>query len=140
MVIGAAQKAEAIRQNLQRSLAKHQAIELHPLFQDAKDQFVLLGPDDVVDMLLPGQVDQFGHRHLLQGGDVGITPLQAIIAIGRIDAVEFHFGGDLLRQRHRLQIQVFPGVFGIGLRHEIPRGADGRRAPACPAESRAGQG
>jgi hypothetical protein len=44
VVIGTAQKAEAVGQDLQRSFAVHQSVQLDPLFEDLEDQILLLHP------------------------------------------------------------------------------------------------
>ena len=64
-MLGAAEEAESIRQDLERAFAEHQAVELHPFLQDAEHEVVLLDACDVADLLLPGQVDEFLHRQFL---------------------------------------------------------------------------
>ena len=47
MVVGAAEEAEAVGQDFERPLAVHQAVELHPLLEDAEDQVLLLEAGDI---------------------------------------------------------------------------------------------
>ena len=54
MVVGAAEEAEAVGQDFQRALAEHQAVELHPLLEDAEDQVLLLEAGDFGEVLLAG--------------------------------------------------------------------------------------
>ena len=75
-MLWATEEAESIRQDLERAFAEHQAVELHPFLQDAEHEVVLLDPGNVADLLLPGQVDEFLHRQLLQGRDLGVALLQ----------------------------------------------------------------
>ena len=75
VVVGAAEEAEAVGQDLQRPLAVHQAVELDPLLEDFEDQVLLLDAGVVGDVLLAGLLDQLGHRHLLQLGDVRVGRL-----------------------------------------------------------------
>ena len=128
MVVRAAEESEAVGEDLERPLSEHQAIELHPFFQDPEHEVVLLDPRQVADLLLPRQVDQFLHRHLLQGGDVGVGLFQRLVPVGRIFPLEPDFLGDLLGDRHRLV------VVGGGVRHGhgTPQGGPG----AAPRESR----
>ena len=44
VVVGAAEEAEAVGQDFQRALAEHQAVELHPLFEDLKIRSCFLMP------------------------------------------------------------------------------------------------
>ena len=46
VVVGTAEEAEAVGQDLQRPLAVHQPVELHPLLEDLEDQVVLLDAGD----------------------------------------------------------------------------------------------
>ena len=75
MVVGTAEEAEPVGQDLQRPLAVHQPVELHPLLQNPEDQVLLLDAGVVGEVFLAGLLDQFGHRHPLQLGDVGIARL-----------------------------------------------------------------
>ena len=73
VVVGAAEEAEAVGQDLQRPLAVHQPVELHPLLENPEDQVLLLDAGVVGEVFLAGLLDQLGHRHPLQLGDVGVA-------------------------------------------------------------------
>ena len=124
MVVGAAEEAEAVGEDFERPLTEHQAVELHPLFENPEDEVVLLGPGDVADLLLAGQFDELLHRHLLQGGDVGVGFFQRLVAVDRILTLEFHLRRDLLGDRHRRVVEVVVGREGGIGGHGAPR--DGR--------------
>ena len=110
MVVGAAEEAEAVGEDFERPLAEHQAVELHPLFEDPEDEVVLLGPGDVADLFLARQFDQLLHRHLLQGGDVRVGFFQRLVAVSRILPLELDLCRDLLGDRHRLVVKVVAEV------------------------------
>ena len=57
VVVGAAEKAEAIGKDLQRAFAKHQPVELDPFFQNPKHQLVLLDASDVATAFLASELD-----------------------------------------------------------------------------------
>ncbi len=103
MVVGAAEEAETVGQDLQRPLAEQQAVRLHPLLEDFEDQILLFRPGVVGEVVAAGLLDQFGHRHPLQFGDVGVAGLLDlfVVFIGVL-AVAAFFDGDLLGQRKRL--------------------------------------
>ena len=86
MIVGAAEEAEAVGQDLQRAFAVHQAVELHPLLENLEDQVLLLDAGDIGEVVLAGLLDQFGHRHPLQLGDVGVARLLDLL-VARVDFV-----------------------------------------------------
>ena len=81
VVVGAAQEAEAVGQDLERSLAVHQAVLLDPLLEDLEDQVLLLEPHVIGDALGLGRADELGHRHLLKLGEVNFTALDIFVAV-----------------------------------------------------------
>ena len=106
MVVGAAEEAEAVGQDLQRALAVHQPVELHPLLEDLEDQVLLLDAGVVGDVLLAGLLDQLGHRHPLQFGDVGVARLLDLLVavVGSSSTPAIGLVGQLLGQRERLSL------------------------------------
>ncbi len=78
-VLGASQKAEAVRQDLQHAFAVHQAILTDTLFQDAKDQLLLGKPHIIIDAFLAGDAVQLHHVQVLQVGDMQVAPLDPLI-------------------------------------------------------------
>ena len=107
MVVRAAKEAESVGQHLERPLPVHQPIELHPLLENPKHQVVLLDAGVVAEVLLAGFLDQLGHRHPLEFGDVGVAGLlDLLVAIVDLIADRGPLGGDLLGQRERFVLVV----------------------------------
>ena len=102
VVVGAAEEAETVGQDLQRPLAVHQPLELHPLLEDAEDQLLLLEAADVGDLFHLGGGDQLGHRHPLQLGDVDVA-IDRIVAGDRSPDAADALGGfvELFGERQR---------------------------------------
>ena len=100
MIIGTAKEAEAVGQDLKCPLAEHQAVELYPLLENPEDQVLLLDAGVLGEVLFAGFLDQFGHRHPLQFGDVGVARLfDFLIGVAFFAAaVSAVFGGDFLGQ------------------------------------------
>ena len=66
------------------------------------------------EVFLAGFLDQLGHRHPLQLGDVGIARLlDLLVAVVRFIAYGSAFGGDFLGQRERLMFVVH-AVLAVG--------------------------
>ena len=133
VVVGAAEEAEAVGQDLQRPLAVHQPVELHPLLEDPEDQVLLLDAGVVGEVFLAGLLDQFGHRHPLQLGDVGVARLLDLLVAVVESSLRRRavLGGDFLGQREGLLL--LQGAEGLvdGRRERFslaPRGALRRRA------------
>ena len=102
VVVGAAEEAEAIGQDFERALAVHHAFELHPLFEDAEDQVLLLEAADLGDVFRLGRSNQLGHAHPLQLGDVDVAVAGIVLGDGGADAADA-FGGliELFGERQR---------------------------------------
>ena len=99
VVVGAAEEAEPVGQDLQRPLAVHQPVELHPLLENPEDQVLLLDAGVIGEVFLAGLLDQLGHRHPLQFGDVGVARLlDLLVAVVDFVAARPAFGGDFLGQ------------------------------------------
>ena len=81
VVVGAAEEAEAVGQDLEGPLAVHQAVLLDPLLEDLEDQVLLLQPHVVRDALGLGRADELGHRHLLKLGEVDLAALDVLVAV-----------------------------------------------------------
>ena len=103
VVVGAAEEAEAVGQDFQRAFAEHQAVELHPLFEDPEDQILLLDAGDLRTVLLAGLLDELRHAHPLQLGDVDVALLDLLVAI-----VGFVVAAD----RSIVAIRLFRQLFG----------------------------
>ena len=107
MIVGTAQEAETVGQDFQRSLAEHQPVQLHPLFQDLENQILLLDAGDVGQVFLAGLLDQLRHAHPLQFGDVDVALLDLLVPIvgvvGFLDAACRLFG-QLFGQAQRFAI------------------------------------
>jgi hypothetical protein len=73
VVLGAAEEAEAVGQDLEHALAVHQAVLADAAAQDLEDQVLLLHPDVVGDALLAGDVVQAMDVHGLQVLDVQLA-------------------------------------------------------------------
>src|SRR5207249_2734056 len=58
VIVGAAEEAKAVRQDLQRPLAEHQTVHLDPLFQDSKDQVLPLEAGEFGQVFSPGLFDE----------------------------------------------------------------------------------
>ena len=63
VVVGAAEEAEAVGQDLERALAEHQAVLLDPLLEDLEDQVLLLEADVLLarDALVLGGLLELRH-------------------------------------------------------------------------------
>ena len=81
MIVGAAEEPEPVRQDLERSLAEHQAVHLRPLFEDLEDEVLFLKPRVIADLLFAGQQQQVFHREPLQLGDVDVAALDFLVTI-----------------------------------------------------------
>ena len=115
VVVGAAEEAEAVGQDFQRPLAVHQAVELDPLLEDPEDQVLLLDAGVVGEVFLAGLLDQLGHRHLLQLGDVRVAGLlDLLVAVVDVVGQTLGAGGDLFGQRERFFIVVVVGIGIVG--------------------------
>ena len=102
VVVGAAEEAEAVGQDFQRPLAVHQPVELHPLLEDLEDQVLLLDAGVVGEVFLAGLLDQLGHRHPLQLGDVGVAGLLDLL-VAVVDVVGQALGARRRSPRPALQ-------------------------------------
>ena len=118
VIVGAAQKPEPVGQDLQRSLAVHQPVHLHAFFQDAEDQVLLLHARHVGDVLFAGLLDQLGHAHLLQFGDVDLALLDFLVAIV---GLVLHAAIRLVRQLFG-QRQGSVGLVVVRIRHRLAAG------------------
>ena len=107
VIVGAAEEAEAVGQDLQRPLAEHQAVELHALLEDLEDQVLLLDARDFGEVFLAGLLDQLRHGHPLQLGDVDVALLDLLVAVVRFVAHVGGFVGQFLGQAQRLAIEQF---------------------------------
>ena len=118
MIVGAAEEAEAVGQDLQGPLAEHQPVELHPLLENPEDQVLLLDAGVLGEVFLAGLLDQFGHRHPLQFGDVGVARLLDLARSGRGSRRSRRpavLGGDFLGQREGLfLLQGAQGLVDLG--------------------------
>ncbi len=124
MIVGAAQKAEAVRQHLQRPLSIHQSVELDPLLQDAEDQVLPLDAGVIAQVFLAGLLDQLGHRHPLQFGDMGVARLlDLLVAVVDFVAAGLAFGGDFLGQGKGLFLFQGPQRLVDGRRELLPAGS-----------------
>ena len=104
VVVGAAQEAEAVGQDLERALAVHEAVLLDPLFQDLEDQVLLLEPHVLDDAFALGRADQLRHRHLLKLGEMDLAALDVFVAIverGVAEDVFLFVGKSAGRSVHR---------------------------------------
>ena len=81
VVVGAAEEAEPVGQDLERPLAVHQAVLLDPLLEDLEDQVLLLQAHVLGDALGLGRADELGHRHLLELGEVDLAALDVLVAV-----------------------------------------------------------
>ena len=107
MVIGTAEEAETVGQNLQRPFAVHQSVEFHPLLENPEDQILLLDAGVFGEVFPAGFLDQLGHRHPLQFDDVRIARLLDLLVLGvDVFLVGIHLGGDFLGQRKRIVLVV----------------------------------
>ena len=104
MIVGAAQEAETVGQDLQRALAEHQAVELHPLLEDLEDQVLLLDARDFGQVFLAGLFDQLRHGHPLQFGDMDVALLDLFVAVVRLVAELGGFVGQLFGQAQWLAV------------------------------------
>ena len=110
MIVGAAEKPESVGQDLQRSFAEHQPIELHPFLEDFEDQVLLLDARQLGEVFTARLLDQLRHGHALQFGDVDIAVLDLLVAVVRIVAAQGHLFGDFFGQREGLG----SGPIGLG--------------------------
>ena len=105
MGVGTSQEAEAVRQDLERALAEHQAVELDPLLEDPEHEILLLLPRHVAQILLAGKFDEFLHRKLLQPSDGRIALFERLVMARHVEAV-LDLGGDFLGDRQRFAVGV----------------------------------
>ncbi|EAQ80991.1 hypothetical protein DSM3645_20507 [Blastopirellula marina DSM 3645] len=108
VVVWAAQKAEAIRQDLQRPFAIHQAVHLHAFFENAEDQLLAFDAGDFAQVFFAGFFDELVHRHFLQFGDMDLALLYLLVTlIVRVLLLRTARPTDqLLGQRHRLGVVI----------------------------------
>ena len=149
MIVGAAEKAEAIGQNFKGSLAEHQPVKLDPLLEDLEDKVLLLHAGHITDLLRPGEFNQLTHRQFLELGDVRIALLlEQVIPLTNLEVFGIDLGGNLLGDRDRFSVK--PAVVGwwVGFSrcHQLSVGnrkdEDTGQTTGCPtcAEARAGRG
>ena len=108
IVVGAAQEAEAVGQDLERPFAVHQAVLLDALFEDLEDQILLFEPHVLDDALALGSTNELRHRHFLKLGEMDLAALDVFIAIveGGVAEDIFFFVGEFrgnvdVRRRRR---------------------------------------
>src|ERR1700730_12994629 len=58
VIVGAAEEAKTVRQDLEGPLAEHQAVHLRPLFEDLEDEVLLFEARVVADLLLAREEQQ----------------------------------------------------------------------------------
>ena len=139
MIVGAAEEAEAVGQDFERPLAEHQAVDLHPLFQDAKDQVLPLEAGDFGQVLLAGLFDELRHAHPLQLGDVGLALLvQSLERLGGpFEVAAVGQFGQLFGQRQRLAFRLDLAQDFEVLRAEL--GGAGRRRVVAAVDRSVGR-
>ena len=119
VVVGAAEEAEAVGQDLERALAEHQAVLLDPLLEDLEDQVLLLQAGVLGEALGLGRAEELRHRHLLQLGDVGLAALDLLVAVvdrGVAEDVLVVVVGELRRGRRRRSARRAGGAPATGSR------------------------
>jgi len=135
VVLRAAQEAEAVGQDLQRSLPVHQPVHSHPLFEDAEDQILALDAGDVGEIVLAGLFDQLAHGHFLQLGDRGVAGfLDLLVALVELFIDHPVPVGQLFGQGQGLGLFLGREAGRFGRVGRVGRGrARGVRGPARPA-------
>jgi len=112
VVVRTAQEPEAIREDLQRSFAIHQPVQLHPFLENIENQVLLLQARDFLDVLAPRGLDQFGHRQPLQFRQVAfgaLRSLQRFLQLANRLPAPIRFLRQLFRQRERFAFRFdFP--------------------------------
>ena len=126
MVVGTAEKPEPVGQDFERPLAEHQPVELDPLLENAEHEVLLLGPLEVLDLLLPGEFDELLHREFLEARDRRVSLLERLVVARDVEPIP-DLLGDLLGDAQGLT--VGGGMRGCGLGHKNTWDFRGARPP-----------